>query len=292
MTRHNTGTMALLTGLLLVSGCATIKGFPERPSTSDVAPPAAGYQLGPAAITQYNDEQDPAKKKNLRNEIIDARMAEIDNKFADYERALYKEGVGAGVGTDWLVLALTAGATMAGGAATKTALAAVATAVVGAEAAYSKDALFEKTMPALMAQMVAQRETIRALIRTNEELPVDSYTWFAADSQLHSFEFAGSIPGAIAGVAADAGQKTAAATQVLQDIRLGVYQKTKAGDLIQAYWKPNGTLSQTNQTALVNWMKENGLSTDPGMITMFIRDTALEAKRTQAVKDLGLPKTP
>jgi hypothetical protein len=291
MTRkHATAAIVVTTGLLLLSGCATIYGFPDPPSTSAARFPDAGYQLGPAAITQYNNELDPAKKRILRNEIIDARMAEIDSKFANFERALYKEGIGFGVGTDWLVLALTAGATTAGGVATKTLLAAISTAVLGAEAAYSKHALFDKTLPVLMAQMVAQRETIRVSIRTNQDLPTDAYTWFAAESQLNNFEFAGSIPGAIASVAADAGQKAAAATQQLQDIRLGRYQKTKAGDLIQGYWKPGGVVNQANQTAIMNWMKDNGLSTDPGMITVFIKDADLEAKRTQAAKDLGLPK--
>jgi hypothetical protein len=176
--------VACVLALVLLSGCATIRGFPDPPDTSTAEFPAVGYQLGPDAITQYNKAPD-ARKKLVRNEIIDARMAEIDRKFAEFERALYREGIGFGVGTDWLVLALTAGATVAGGVDTKTALAAISTAVVGAHAAYSRDALFEKTMPALMAQMVAQRETIRASILMNEESPVEAYTLFAGLSQLN-----------------------------------------------------------------------------------------------------------
>ncbi|HEV8690147.1 MAG TPA: hypothetical protein VGQ91_07625 [Ideonella sp.] len=39
---------------------------------------------------------------------------------------------------------------------------------------------------------------MRLTIRTNQQLAVDGYSWFAAESDLQTFEFAGSIPGAIA----------------------------------------------------------------------------------------------
>jgi hypothetical protein len=59
-----------------------------------------------------------------------------------------------------------------------------------------------------MAQMVAQRETIRTGIRRNEiNLSVSDYTIYAAQSDLQNFEYAGTIPGALQSIAADAGQK-------------------------------------------------------------------------------------
>src|SRR5258708_5726919 len=255
--------------ITLVTACSTTRGFPDPPKTSTVIFPEVDYQLATAAIKNYNEEIDLAKKKLLRNEIIDARLAELDIKFGDYERAIYSEGVGYGVGTDWFVLSLTAATVLAHAAGAKTALGAVSTAVVGGEAAFDKRVLFEKTLPALMAQMVAERETVRAAIRTNEELPVESYTWSAAESQLEQYKFAGSIPGAIAAVAQDAGKKTDSAKQQLQDVRKSAYFKTAAGDLLMAFWMPDGTtINAANEAKLKQWITDNSIATGAGEITM------------------------
>jgi hypothetical protein len=276
-----------LTALLMV-GCATIRGFPNPPRVSKDAKPAEGYQLGPAAIVLYNGEDDPARKKLIRNEIIDARMAEIDAKFAEYERALYQDGVGSGVGTDWAVLSLTAATTIVGAATTKTTLAAISTAVVGGQAAFDKRALFDKTLPALMAQMVAEREKIRADIREREDSAVDSYTWFAADSDLRTFEFAGSIPGAISVISLDAGQKAA----VARSLTSGQYKKDEATILLKKFWKPDLTnIDKDNEAKILAWMKKSGLDAGPGAITVFLETAEMGPMRLRAVKDLGLAGT-
>ena len=279
----------LLLGLLVVnlaSSCATIRGFPKPPARSAEVYPQADYLLGDDAIQRYNAEQDLQKKQLLRNEIIDARIAAVDSKFWDYERSLYKQDIGVGVGTDWVVLAITGATSVAGSASTKSALGAASTAIVGGQAAFDKRALFDKTLPALMAQMVAERETARATIRTHEQLPVTDYTWYAADSELQAFAYAGSIPGAIASIAQDAGAKTATA---IQELKQGTFAKTVAGDALRAYWKPDGThIDADHETKLKDWMKKNGLDTTAGSITMFLRSAELESLRARAVQELGL----
>jgi hypothetical protein len=286
----NVRALLLLGTLALVAnGCSTIQGFPDPRPITDAKFPDAGYQLGPDGIRQYNEATDPQIKKTFRNEIIDAQMAAIDAKFADFERDIYKEGVGWGVGTDWAVLALTAAAAIVHPVDTKTALAALSTAFVGAKASFDKTALFDKTLPALLAQMVAQRETLRAIIRQNEDLPVDKYTLSAALSELHKFEFAGSMPGAIVSITQDAGNKAAIATQKLNDVREAKFVKSASGDALRAFWKPDGTtVNDANRVKLEVWMNQNGVSTAPGMITMFLNGDQFEALRVQAAKDLGL----
>jgi hypothetical protein len=270
----------------VVSSCATIRGFPDPPATSTANYPDPGYLLGPDAIRRYDAETDPGRKKLLRNEIIDARMAAIDARFWAYNRSLYKEDVGAGIGTDWVVLALTGATAVVGSASTKSVLGATSAALVGGQAAFDKRALFDETLPALMAQMTAQRETVRAMIRGHERLPVADYTWYAADSELQEFEYAGSIPGAIASIVQDAGAKTAAA---VRELRQGSFAKTATGDALRSYWKPDGThIDVGHQERLEAWMKRNGLDTGPGSITMFLRSNALEALRAKAAQDLGV----
>jgi hypothetical protein len=76
-----------LCGLALVfgqlSGCNTIRGFPNPPKTSTAAKPEPDWQLGPLAIKAYNDAPNADAQKILRNDIIDARVAALDSAFGD-----------------------------------------------------------------------------------------------------------------------------------------------------------------------------------------------------------------
>jgi hypothetical protein len=278
--------------VLIMTGCvAAIRGFPEEPRTSTAAPPDPDYLLGKQALEIYNRETDTDKKKVLRNEIIDARMEEIDKKFGDFERELYKQGVGFGIGTDWIVLALTATTTVVGGEATKSALGAASTGVVGAKASFEKSALFDKALPALIAGMVAQRETLRASIRTSEGLSVDRYSIYAALSDLQRFKFAGSIPGSLQALAEDAGQKAGVARKKLRELGEPGYVETETRKLLLKFLQSDDkNANKKNEKALWNWMRKNGFSTAPGQISMFIHSDVLENARDKAVRDLGLNK--
>lgn len=275
---------------VLTSGCAVFDGMPDKPETSTSAAPAYDYLLGPNGVAAYNAEKDLSQKKVLRNELIDARMAAIDRKFQDFERALYAEGIGYGVGTQWTLLALTAASTISRVTNTKTAISAVATAVAGGNAVFSKEALFDKTMPVLMAQMQAERQISRAQIRARENLSVEQYSWYAAESDLIQFEFAGSIPGAINAVAKDAGQKATVAQNEMETLTKGTFRAGNTRDVLRSFWRPNGSVSANNEAEIVAWMKKNNFDTGPGSITMFISSAEQEEARNKAIKDLGLPR--
>jgi hypothetical protein len=272
------------------AGCiAAVRGYPDPPRQSTAVPPDPDYLLGHAAIKAYHTETDLEKKKVLRNEIIDARLDELDRKFGEFERDLHIQGVGFGIGTDWLLLAVAGATATVGGASVKAALGAVSAGIVGARVSFDKQALFDRTLPALMAQMVAQRETIRATVRRSQDLPVESYTIYAALSDLQRFEQASSIPGALQAIAEDAGQKATAARAELKDIRTAKFMKTTAGDLLRKFWKPDGVaIDKQNEQRLMKWMTDNGIATGPGAITMFLRSDVLEEARIKAVRELNL----
>ncbi len=275
---------------ILFAGCsAAIRGYPEPPRVSTAQHPDPDYLLGRDALNKYHNETDPVNKKILRNEIIDARMEEIDKKFGEFEMALHKQGVGYGIGTDWILLAIAGATATIGSKGTKAALGAVTTGIVGAKASFDKNALFDKALPSIITQMVAQRETMRAVIRKSQEYPVETYSIYSALSDLRRFNRAGSIPGAIQSISEDAGQKATTARQELKDIRIAKYVKSTTGDLLRKFWKPDGNkINTTNEQNLKAWMQKNGIATTPGSITMFLRSDILEKPRIQAVKELGL----
>jgi hypothetical protein len=95
-------------------------------------------------------------KEGWRNEVLEARIQDMNLQFSKFEQSLYEQGIRFGVGTDWIVLALSgAGAIVTGGASS--ALSGAAAGVTGARSAYGKDVLYDKTLPVIIAQMVAQR---------------------------------------------------------------------------------------------------------------------------------------
>ncbi|WP_426258097.1 hypothetical protein [Sphingomonas sp. DC1600-2] len=193
-----------------LAGCATVSGFPNSAfDTTQVNAEIAPYLLA-AKVTAYDSCQ---AKKACRNDIIDARLRAIDLRFGEYERNLYKEGVGFGVGTDWIALALNGVGSVS--AASK-ALSAASAGVLGARASFEKQALYNMTMPAMLAQMVAKRREVLARIREGESQDVAAYSLFRALNDIDDYAFAGTLPGAITEISNHAGVQ---ATQANADIK-------------------------------------------------------------------------
>lgn len=199
---------------LALGGCASIGGFPkpafdQKNTAAELAP-----YLSPTIVTEYSKCPD---KVECRNNILDARMRAVDMTFANFERALYREGIGIGVGTDWVTLALNAV-----GSVTKASkpLAAAAGAITGARSSYEKQALYNLTLPVMMAQMSAKRKDVLARVRQGETQSVAAYSLFQGLNDVDSYEAAGTIPGAVADMITNAGVQAKQADQKLDAIRM------------------------------------------------------------------------
>jgi hypothetical protein len=238
-------------------------------------------------LGKYDSVKDPEQKRLFRNEIIDERMLEADTQFQKYEIALWQQGVGAGIGTDWVQLAIAGATATAGGASTKSILGAVSAFITGSKASFDKNAFFEKTLAAVIAQMVGEREKTRAAIAVHKQLPVSDYSIFEGLADVKKFVIAGTIPGAIQGIATDAGEKAAKASEELKQLRVGTFVKDDAGNKLRAFIMPDGnTIDKANEQRLRKWMEKNGLATSPGNITMFIRSKEMADLRLRAVREL------
>jgi len=276
-----------IVALIALASCTALRGAPDMPRPRAQAQADAEYLVDPATLAKYSGENDLEKRRLLRNEIIDERMLEMDTQFEKFELTLWQQGVGAGIGTDWVQLAVSGATATAGGAATKSILGAVSAFITGAKASFDKNAFVEKTLAAVLAQMVGEREKIRAAIEQNKQLSVSDYTLFAALSDLRKFMRAGTIPGSLQSIAVDAGQKAAKADDDIKGIRTGAFIKDDAGDRLRAFWKPDGTnIDPANEKRLKEWMQKNSLATGPGDITLFLRDKAMADLRVRAVREL------
>jgi len=281
------GFLVLVAFAITMAGCVALRGAPDAPRSTIVAQSDPTYLVSPDDLKKYTAETDAEKKKNIRNEILDERISEIDHQFGDFEIELWRQGIGSGLATDWVQLVIAGLTATVGGGSTKAALGASQAAVVGAKASFDKNAYMEKTLPVLMAQMVAERETIRAAIEQSRQRSVVEYSLYSGLSDLRRYIRAGTIPGVIQAIAQEAGAKAKKADEEIKDVRTARYVKDDAGERLRKFWKPDGkNPDESNQTILTQWMKKNGLSVEQGDITMFLRDGAKSDLRVRAVREL------
>lgn len=225
---------------IALAGCATVSGFPVR--TSDIATDlkALAPYLGPDALVTY---ETCAPKRACRNRILEARVLATDLRFAEFEQKLYSQGIGFGVGTDWLTLALNGIGSVSSHSAKS--LSAAAAGVTGAKASFEKDALYNKTMPILLAQMAAKRKEVLARIRTGENEDEAAYPLLRGLNDLEDYYQAGSLPGALNDIAATTGEQARNAEQKLQALTLVVpvdaatqVRREKVADYLKTKAKP------------------------------------------------------
>lgn len=206
---------------LLLAGCAAIQGLPDRSFTREDDLAALKKYNTSVALEKYDLPNDSDRgnmsREAWRNLVLEARVQDVNLHFADFEEALYKQGVGFGIGTDWLILALSGGAAVASQGVAN-ALAAATAGIAGARTAVDKEALYNKTLVALMAQMVASRQTALVSIRQGELQTAAAYPLTRGLADLQAYYDAGTIPGALIGVAANSGEQAKKAETILEKL--------------------------------------------------------------------------
>jgi hypothetical protein len=207
--------------LAVVAGCAPVRGYPDDPENTDatLATLTSQYFSDGTREQAYfkTSAADTVARTQLRDEIILGRMRAYDIEFADFEKKLYGDGNGLTLGSDLVGLILAGLTATTGNAATKSALGAASAGVIGAKAAVDKDLYYQKTIPAMLAQMEADRLKALATITAGMKLPDTGYSLMQAYIDLDAYKTAGSIPAAINVFNKDAGQ----AKDVAQAIVMG-----------------------------------------------------------------------
>jgi hypothetical protein len=253
----------------LLYACASIQGYP-------VDPEATSKTLN--KLTAYFDGTEEKKYEALalnsdartqkRNEIVFARMRGYDIEFSNFERQLYGFSNSVTVGTDLMGLTLGGLTATVGSAATKAALGAASVGVLGANTAINKDLYFQKTIPALIAQMEANRAKRQLLIFQGLGQSDSKYSLMAAYSDLDAYKNAGSIPEAIGSITQDAGnaKQTANNNIVFARTNLDVAQLPDKEE-IQTQIKK---LTDSQVLALAKAMEPN-LSSRPPQIQKLVK---------------------
>lgn len=218
---HRCGIYAFLTGfpLLVVSACAPIRGFPDDPAarselssylTQNKNGASVAIQIyGPVSETEYDAATDDQALFVIRNRIVRNRVHGYDVTYSEFKRCMAADAnlISAGGSIAALIVG-GIGATTGNGAAAS-ALAAAGAGIVGAQGVINKDLYFQRTLPALLAQMDAARDRTIAAILNGLREPVSHYSLADANVDLERLKDAGSIEGAIGTITQDAAKAKA-----------------------------------------------------------------------------------
>jgi len=196
------GRLLALVIALMLGGCAGLQQYPEttkdyKTALRDLDP---AYQ---AALVQIYAADSEQKKKDIRNQLIEERMAVIDSLYETFEASLTKESVGAQFAIALAGIGVGAAGSLASAGASQM-LSAVSGGLAGAQAAYDKSVFYDRAFSALVAQMRAGRKAVAAQIFSRWSLGIDQYPVWLARTDLQAYIFAGSLPGAIVSTASDA----------------------------------------------------------------------------------------
>jgi hypothetical protein len=194
--------LALAAGFGFLAACAPIMGYPTDPENTDATLATLTPYFNGVAEAKYfgRPPGDVDGRTQLRNEIIFNRIHAYDITFADFERRLYGDGNGVTLGSDLAGLVLAGLTATTGTAATKAALGAASGGILGANTAINKDLYFNKTIPAMLAQMEANRLEALAPITAGLKLSDADYPLMQAYIDLDAYKNAGSIPAAITAI--------------------------------------------------------------------------------------------
>jgi hypothetical protein len=127
-------------------------------------------------------------------------MLAYDLTYSTFKRSLAADANSITTGADLLGLALAALVATTGNATTKAALGAAATGVLGAKGVINTNLYFQRTLPALLAQMDANRARAKRVIILGLRQPDAEYPLQQALIDLDTLRDSGGIPGAISGI--------------------------------------------------------------------------------------------
>ncbi|WP_299017429.1 hypothetical protein [uncultured Caulobacter sp.] len=232
--------MALLMAAGL-GGCAG--GFKGSPDTTidAAAVSACPVTAKGAAPTRANYDKETAdpKRAAARNAFIDSCVAAIDTSYGVFAQGLSTDQKTFAVGSDIATSGLAAAATLAKSARTKTHLTTYASVVLGLRGSVDRELFLSKTLPVLVTQMDASRTVVMARIVEGKTRADADYSLDAALSDLKAYYAAGTLNGALAQVANDAGVKNDVAQKQIASVKMVRYATDASHKALFNYLLPD-----------------------------------------------------
>jgi hypothetical protein len=249
VSRAPVARLALLL-LSLISACAPLIGYPTDPTDTQAL---ADQQL----VADYYSSTNDLQRQQLRNEIVSGRMNAYESAYSNFKRRLNGDANTLNLGADLSVLGLAGGAATTGSIATATALAAASAGIIGAKGAINSDLYFQRTLPALLAQMDANRARAKLPIVTGLTKSDPDYPLAIALIDLDALRDAGGIPSAIGGLTQQAVVEKVSAEKLLS---VSGFNTTSAAICLQKFIdrpEPEGHTNKARVAALARALGAN-----------------------------------
>lgn len=132
-----------------------------------------------------------------RNQVVYARLAELDRLYFEYERSIGTEARTAGLGAALAAVGIGVGGTLTTAATASRLFSAGSSLIAGAQTAFSEQVLADRTLQALVSQMRANRDRIKARIILSLRRNITEYPLLAGLMDLELYRHAGTIQGAL-----------------------------------------------------------------------------------------------
>jgi hypothetical protein len=233
-------SVIVLAGLLL-SGCETVRGRPERLYTVSEEVVRAREVL-PTIAANYNLAVSDNDLKRFRNEYIALRMYIIDAEFTEYEIALTKERGEFGLTTALVVQGLTTAGAVFTPVNTVRTLSALAGGVNASRGFYDSELLANKTIQIIQSQMEAKRDDVAARIIGKVDYPPTTYPLPAALHDLEDYYRAGTLTAGLIKATAEAGvaaQQASDNKEAVMVVQGGLFEPNEdTTRRVQAYLAP------------------------------------------------------
>ena len=208
--------------VVLLSGCSSTRGFPER---AEAVPDKLAklrekfFLPNVDVLHNYANKDDDQEQRTYRDSVVYGRLLALDMQYALFKRTLYEEAIVSNVSLDVLGLLAGVGGAAVTGADASRVLSSLSGGITGTRASINKNLYYERTLPALLALMDAERDRVRAQILSGLIQTTKVYPLGRALTDLERYLQVGSIPGAIASVTATAGETKTEASRELAIIR-------------------------------------------------------------------------
>ena len=169
-----------------------------------------------------------------RNLIVQTRLYEIDLRYQEFERNLLLESRNVDFVAQIGELGVDIAGSFVGGNASQI-LSAISAGITGSQAAFNERMLFDRTIQALVSQMRADRATLKRdiILRLNQS--ITRYPVMQALTDVADYRAAGTLLGAVIGLAARAADEAEKSEGQLQQVLSVPYGPDEASGALVAF---------------------------------------------------------
>jgi hypothetical protein len=204
-----------LFALMFLSACASSVGAPRTSinPNRDFATIIINNTLDATELANLVRAGSIGEQK--RNEIVQARMAEIDVLYFEYENKVSNEIRQGNFAVTFAEIVVGGVGSLSSGGVSQN-LSALSSAISGTKAAFDKDLLLDQSIQAFVSQMRANRAAVKTLIVERLRSGPAEYTLQLALSDLAEYQQAGTLASALAGITQSAQIEENKATDALR----------------------------------------------------------------------------